>query len=297
MKKVLVTGANGFLGEHLIYFLQNTFHIVATGRGASSPNFEKLSITYFECELSNESKVKDLVKNINPDIVIHTAAMSKPDACEIDKLACLQNNVFATQYLAKAAKENNCEQFIFTSTDFIFGNNGPYIETDNPTPLNFYGASKWQAEHYLQSLITEMKVCILRPVFMYGPMFENGRSSFPQWVKNNLEKQIQIKVVTDQQRTPTFVGDICAALEQIIVQQQQGVFHLAGDEVITPYAFAKKIALKNNLNANLIEPVSADTFKEIAERPINNKLQNSKAKTLLNFKPLCIDEGLVKTFV
>jgi dTDP-4-dehydrorhamnose reductase len=300
MKKILITGANGFLGQHLIsYFIQQNMEVIAKGRKEASHFLQANNIPYFVCDITNDKVVENLIATIKPFAIVHTAAMSKPDECELDKTTCLKINVDATNNLSKAALKNNVSQFIFTSTDFIFGNNGPYAENDLGTPLNFYGNSKLQAEFSLQKnfLNTDTKLCIVRPVFMYGKAFEGSKGNFPQWVKDNLKENKKIKVVTDQLRTPTYVEDICAAIHEMILQNKSDTYHLAGSEIISPYSFACSIANLFQFDEKLIEPVHASTFKELAERPINNRLDCSKATAELNFKPTSIKEGLAKTFL
>lgn len=290
---ILVTGANGFTGQHLSVFLADkgfTVHAVARGPSRLQTN---LNIHYHECELTNVSSVLKIVDTIQPDWIIHVAAMSKPDECDVNREECLKQNVDATMHLGAAAKKVNA-RFIYFSTDFIFGENGPHKEDDTPNPLNFYGASKWKAEQWVSQNITEP--VIVRPVFMYGPQHKNGRASFIQWVELQLKQAKTIKVVNDQYRTPTYIMDICQGVQSIMVQNQSGIFHLAGPEIITPYEMAIEVAKVLSLDQSLIIPVDSNSFPEPVIRAKRSGLQIDKAREVLNYKPHSFSEGVHLSF-
>ena len=290
--KILITGANGFLGQHLTLYLADNFTVIATGRNdckiPTIKNFE-----FVKAELTNKKEVDALLQNIKPTIVIHTAAMSKPDECNNNKELCLLNNVTATEYLVQAANAIDAK-FIYVSTDFIFGEGGPHSENDRPAPLNFYGESKWQAEEYV--LQNAPEAAIMRPVFIYGKVWEGIRPTFLHWVKNNLEQNKPIKVVSDQLRTPTYVIDLCKGLEAIINQQATGVYHLAGKEILSPYEMAIQVADTLGLNKSLIENVTSNSFPEPVQRAKRSGLKINKAMTELNYQPVSFEEGVRLSF-
>lgn len=290
---ILVTGANGFTGQHLSVFLaEKGFSVHAVSRGPSRLQPHS-NIQYYECELTNVSSVLKVVEVIQPDWIIHVAAMSKPDECDVNRKKCLKQNVDATIHLGAAAQKVNA-RFVYFSTDFIFGENGPHKEDDIPNPLNFYGESKWMAEQWVQQNMPNS--VIVRPVFMYGPQHHNGRPSFIQWVQNQLEQEKPIKVVNDQYRTPTYIMDICSGVQTIIVQNQFGIFHLAGPEIITPYEMAVQVAEVLSLDKSLITPVDSSTFPEPVIRAKRSGLQIAKAQAVLQYKPHSFSEGVRLSF-
>jgi dTDP-4-dehydrorhamnose reductase len=231
---------------------------------------------------------------VRPDIIIHTAAMSKPDVCMQNPDICLLHNVTATSLLAEAAKLYNTK-FIYSSTDFIFGEGGPHSETDTPAPLNFYGESKWMAEQAVLSILPD--AIIFRPVFIYGKQWPGMRGSFIHWVASALQANKPIKVVTDQLRTPTFAPDICQGITTIIRTNQSGIFHLAGKDILSPYEMATAVATTLQLNIKLIEPVTADSFPEPVKRAKKSGLQIDKAKALLSYEPISFAEGVRMSFI
>lgn len=291
--KILVTGANGFLGQHLTLFLVNKgYEVIACSRGACRISGPSL-FQYYPVELTKENEVSALISLVQPQLIIHTAAMSKPDECENDKATCLLHNVESTKFLLQACKALQA-RFIYVSTDFIFGENGPHGEDETPAPLNFYGESKLLAEQLV--INSGLKYEIVRPVFIYGPVLEGMRPSFLHWVKHNLEQQKPIKVVSDQQRTPTFVTDICKGIEAIIDQKQEGAFHLAGKDILSPYEMAVAVAGFLGLDAALIVNVTSDTFIETVQRAKRSGLKINKARAVLGYEPVSFEEGVQLTF-
>jgi dTDP-4-dehydrorhamnose reductase len=293
---ILVTGANGLLGQHLCkYFSAREYNIAAVSRGKRRVP-EEIGVNYYSTELTDAGAVKYLVLQLKPDIVIHTAAISKPDECENNKSHCLQNNVEATLHLLQAFKliQSPRSLFIHLSTDFIFGENGPHSEDDTTGPLNFYGESKLMAEQIV--INGGLPYTIVRPVFIYGEVWPGLRPSFLHWVKNNLEQHKPIKVVSDQMRTPTYVNDICSAIEAIILLHKTGVYHVAGKDFISPYNMAVTTANVLGLNEGLIESVTSETFPEPVKRAKHSGLKITKAITELEYGPVSFEEGVIKTF-
>ncbi|CAN5164611.1 dTDP-4-dehydrorhamnose reductase [soil metagenome] len=293
--KVLITGANGFLGQHLSLFLaERDFQVIACSRGACRIPLT-FPFNYFPIDLTDETAVNTLLDTAEPHIVIHTAANSKPDDCEINKDDCLMQNVSVTKFLLSAALNQPIPpHFIYLSTDFVFGEHGPHNEDDTATPLNFYGKSKLMAEQCVKE--SGLNHTIVRPVFIYGKVWPGLRNDFLHWVKNSLEQQKSIKVVSDQQRTPTFVNDLCKGIEAIITQNEQGVFHLAGKDLLSPFDMAMQVASILGLDAALIENVTSDSFVEPVIRARRSGLKIDKARKRLHYEPLDFAKAVELTF-
>jgi dTDP-4-dehydrorhamnose reductase len=291
--KILVTGANGFLGQHLTLYLSSKgFDVVASGRGNCKipprGNFD-----YQVLELTDKQAIDRVVLTVQPDIIVHTAAMSKPDECDRKRGECILNNVTVTACLVEAAKAAGAS-LIYVSTDFVFGEGGPHSEEDEPAPLNFYGESKLMAE---RTISNNMKhYAIMRPVFIYGEVWEGIRPTFLHWVRNNLEQGKPIKVVNDQLRTPTHVLDLCKGIEAMIKRQSTGIYHLAGREILSPYQMALTVADVLKLDKSLIGSVTAETFPEPVKRAKKSGLKIEKASRELGYAPVSIEEGIKLTF-
>lgn len=257
---------------------------------------DDIVFNYFSTDFTDASAVLKLVAETNPQVIIHTAAISKPDECENDKDYCLQNNVEATRHLLQAFKliQSPGALFIYLSTDFVFGEDGPHSEGDIKNPLNFYGESKLRAEELV--IDSGLRYSIVRPVFIYGEVWTSLRPSFLHWVKNSLEAHKPIKVVSDQLRTPTHVYDICEGIEAIIKQQKTGIYHLAGKDILSPYKMAIITANVLGLDDGLIENVTSEIFPEPVKRAKRSGLKIDKAAAELLYEPVSFEEGVRMTF-
>lgn len=292
---VLITGANGFLGQHLTLFLAKRDNTVAACSRGECRIPQEYSFDYFTVDLTDETSVKKLVAETKPAVIIHTAAMSKPDECNEQRAKCLLHNVEVTRYLVDAALQLDLKpHFLYISTDFVFGEDGPHSEDEEKGPLNFYGESKLMSENMVAA--SGLCYAVVRPVFIYGKVWPGLRPSFLHWVKQNLEAGKNIKVVSDQRRTPTYVEDICKGIYAIVQQRQTGVFHLAGKDVISPYQMAVTVAETLGLDAALIENVTSDSFIEPVKRAKRSGLKIDKARQMLLYDPIDFAEGVKLTF-
>jgi dTDP-4-dehydrorhamnose reductase len=250
---------------------------------------------YFDLDITADRDVRKLVESVRPDVVIHAAAMSRPDECDKNRNRCSMVNTAATKTLLASTKYiYNDAHFIYISSDFVLGDDGPHDENAPTKPLNYYGMTKLAGERVMWDC--GMKYTIVRPVFLYGEIWDGMRPTFLHWVKKSLEAGKQIKVVDDQRRMPSYAGDICAGIASIIERKKTGIFHLAGEEVLSPYAMAVQLADLFSLDKALIEAVTADTFPEPVRRPRTGGLRIDKAKRELDFSPITFAAGLLRSF-
>ena len=234
MKKILVTGSNGLLGQKLIEKLVNNtkFEIIATAKGLNRLPFQT-GYKYFPLDITVEKEILDLFEREKPDIVIHTAAMTNVDLCETEKDECWKLNVKAVEYIINACQSSD-SFLIHLSTDFIFdGLDGPYTEEGVANPLSFYGWSKYAAEKLV--LNSSIKWAIARTVLVYGIAHDMSRSNIILWVKNSLETGKSIKVVNDQWRTPTLAEDLADGCILIAEQEAKGIYNISGKDLLTPF--------------------------------------------------------------
>lgn len=293
--KILITGANGLLGQHLVKLLIDTtaHDIIATGRGSSRIPFPSSpGLNYFPLDITNGIDVISFTEQHHPDVIIHTAAITQVDECESEQVACWDTNVTATRFLVSAAENINAF-FVYISTDFVFdGLDGPYTESAIPGPINYYGSSKLAAEKSVME--SGLRWCIVRTVLVYGNIFTGSRNNIISWVRENLEKGKKIKVVSDQWRTPTYVEDLAKGVLLAIDKNATGIFHISGEEMLSPYDMAIVTAEWLDLDKSLIEKVDASLFNQPAKRPAKTGFIIEKAKQELDFHPLSFKEGLEK---
>ena len=293
--KVLITGANGFLGHYLVkQLLEKGYEVIATGRGVSRLPFDgRPGFTYASMDFTNMYDVHDVFSTYQPEVVIHAGAQTKPDESELNQMETYLTNVEGTVNLLVNAAEIQ-SYFIFLSTDFIFdGKKGMYEEEDVAIPVNYYGRTKLEGEELVKDY--EADWAIVRTVLVYG-MPPAGRANILTIVKDKLTKGEVYNVVDDQVRTPTYIGDLAAGIVSIIGKKEKGVFHLAGKDILTPYQMAIKTANYLGLDSSLINRVTASNFSQPAKRPAKTGLDITKAKKKIAYEPISFDEGLVKTF-
>jgi dTDP-4-dehydrorhamnose reductase len=293
--KILVTGANGLLGQHLIRQLvdEGKFAIHATGMGKSRlPYGASNDVTYYDLDITNFKKSQALVEKISPHIIVHTAAVAQPNECVADKTKCWKTNVGGTRALLKGAQKAK-SYFIYISTDFVFnGLEGPYDEHASPDPVNDYGESKLLAEEMVE--MSGLYWAIVRTVLVYGNKVPGGKLNFVTWVKEKLENGEKIKVVNDQFRTPTYVEDLAKGIILVLMKHAKGIYHISGKDMCTPYSLAFMIAEMLGKNTSLIEPVTAETFPEPAKRPPKTGFIITKAVKELGYVPVKLEEGIKK---
>jgi dTDP-4-dehydrorhamnose reductase len=293
--KVLVTGANGLLGQELIsLLLQQNFDVTATSKGPSRlQSIVGKNLIYRDLDITDGLAVENLITECKPDAIIHAAAMTQVDECELNKIDCYNTNVTATRFLIEAAKEVN-SKLVYISTDFIFdGSTGPYKEDDEPKPVNYYGSTKLSAETEIME--SGLHWCIVRTVLVIGTAV-GTRSNIISWVKEKLSKGEKIKVVNDQFRTPTFTEDLAKGILLVLEKNATGIYHISGKDLLTPYQIALKTAEHFNLDDSLIEQADVTSFTQPAVRPPRTGFYIDKARKDLGYEPLSFEEGLKKFF-
>lgn len=293
--KIMVTGANGLVGQHLVIaLLRLDIDVVGTGKGPNRLATAGARYAYTDLDITDAVALNDYILAEKPQIIVHGAAMTQVDACELDKQSCYNVNVSATRFLIDAAKVVG-SKIIYLSTDFVFdGKSGPYKEDDEPSPVNYYGSTKVVAENAVKK--SGLRWSIVRTVLVYGQTLPSTRSNIVAWVKENLEAKKSIKVVSDQQRTPTYVNDLVDGIVRVITRQAEGIYHIAGRELLSPYHMALKIASHLGLDATLIEKVDSSTFTQPAERPKVTGFEIAKARKDLGYEPISFEESLMDMY-
>mgnify|MGYP001206021484 CR=1 FL=1 len=277
MKKVLITGGNGLLGRRLRQLLDsNKFAVIGSGIGKD--RLLNHSHSYVELDITNKDQCFEILENINPDVIINTAAITNVDYCEIKKEHCLLVNSESIDHLNISKKRH----FIQISTDFIFeGNEGPYSEDDNPRPINYYGFSKYEAEKKI--IKKDFNYTILRTCLVYGE--DSNSNNILMWVKRALQKKQSLNIVDDQYRTPTFVDDLCNGVIKVINKEALGIYNISGGEYLSIFDFVCNIVKGFKFNRSLLNRSKTIDLGQRALRPVKSGLLINKAKRDFNFEP------------
>ncbi len=287
--KILITGSNGLLGSKLIaLFDKEGVNYVATSRGECRvPN---LKGKYRALDITDSNEVMKTVSEERPDVIIHAAAMTNVDQCELNQKDCWVQNVESVKNIVLAANHSN-SFLVFLSTDFIFnGEKGPLTEEEEPSPVNYYGESKLAAEMFVIQNCNQYSIA--RTVLVYGIAPGLSRSNIILWVKSSLEEGKTIQVVDDQFRTPTLAEDLAQGCFLIAKKRAAGVFNISGSDFLTPYQMAIKTAEFFKLDKSLINRTDSSIFKQPAHRPLRTGFVIDKAVGELGYHPHSFDEGI-----
>jgi dTDP-4-dehydrorhamnose reductase len=285
MKKILVTGSNGLLGQKLVYKLKNhpTYQLIATARGENRL-VNKDGYVYETMDITNQQEVDAVITKHKPDVIINTAAMTNVDACETEKENALNMN------LRKTDPSYN-PHYIHLSTDFIFdGTHGPLDESEKPNPLSYYAETKLEAENIVMA--SSLKWAIARTVLVYGIVDNMSRSNIVLWVKGNLEQGKVINVVDDQFRTPTLAEDLADGCILIAEKGATGIYNISGKDYMSILELANRVADYYKLDKSLIKPSKSADIKQPAKRPPITGFIIDKAINDLGYNPHSFEEGI-----
>ncbi|MFJ8102265.1 dTDP-4-dehydrorhamnose reductase [Lysinibacillus sp. NPDC096212] len=257
--KIMVTGANGQLGQELVKQLSNSQH-------------ELYAFTKQELDITNIEQVTNVCNNVLPDIIINAAAYTNVDGAETNRELAFQVNATGQRNLAVAAEKTGAK-ICYISTDYVFNGqaDSPYNEYMNVEPLGVYGQSKYAGEFLTQTLST--KYFIVRTAWVYG---EFG----PNFVKTMLklaEEKTELGVVYDQVGSPTYTVDLAEFLIELVQTEKYGVYHCTNSGTCSWYEFAKEIF--NIANKNIIvNPLTSEQFPRPAKRPVYSVLGDLAVK-------------------
>ena len=281
--KFLVTGSAGLVGRQVVKDLSET-HEVFSCYNKSKPEHGNI----IKMDLLNYEMISNVMSENKPDVVIHLGAMTAVDLCDAQQDNALKINSQATEILAKECSKIN-SFMVYVSTDYVFdGNTGMYEENDTTNPLGFYGKSKLLGEKSIQNFSSNW--CIARTSTPFG--LHPTKKSFPIWVIENLQKQKQIDVLTDQFTSPTYVPSLSRMLIEISERHLTGIIHVAGASKISRYEMASLVSDKLGLDGKLLREISINDIKWEAQRPKDSSLNVSKAISTLNQKPQKIDHDV-----
>jgi len=282
--KCLVTGSAGLIGNTLVFDLEKSGYTVISCYNNTKPQYGIPT----KLNLLNIDDISKTFKKFQPDIIIHLAALTDVEKCEVDKQLASLINEKSTETIAKEAEKLK-SFLIYISTDYVFdGIKGDYTETDFPNPLNHYGKTKLAGEKIVKNINTKWSV--IRTSTPFG--INSYKKSFPDWIVDNLQKNKKLNILDDQITSPTYVPNLSKMILEIITRKLEGFFHLSGSTRISRFEFAKKIVKNLNLDNSLLNPVKLATMPWKSKRPFDSSLDVSKANSILTTKPFSIEDSL-----
>ncbi|MEM2618786.1 MAG: dTDP-4-dehydrorhamnose reductase [Candidatus Hadarchaeales archaeon] len=279
--KLLITGSSGLLGSKLVEAAKDHEVLATYGTKPLFPDSVRMDIT-------SKNEVLRIVSDFKPDVVVHTAAETDVDGCELNKGRAWQVNVGGTKNIAEACAKVGAS-LVYVSTDYVFdGEGGLYTEEDVPNPINYYGLTKLEGEKQVMKVDGHL---IARTSVLYG--WHPWKKNFATWLLNSLREQKQIAIVDDHYNSPTLADNLAELLLEAVKKGLTGLYHIAGRERVSRFRFALEIARIFELNGELIKPIKMAELKAwVAKRPRDSSLRVDKIERQLKIKPLNVSEGL-----
>jgi dTDP-4-dehydrorhamnose reductase len=291
MKRVLITGSNGLLGQKLVELLSNSpnYLLLLTSRQPASV-FTSDQLQYRQLDTTRRSDVDAAVGEFEPEVIVNAAAMTNVDACETEREKAWRSNVTGVENLLHAAKLSGA-RLVHISTDYVFdGKNGPYSETDRPNPICYYGRTKLASENLVTT--SGLPATVIRTMVLYG-IARNVKANFALWLLANLKAEKPVRVVDDQIGNPTIAEDLAYGILKVIELERLGLYHVAGPDLVSRYEFALALAKIFGFNKKLITPVKTATMKQPAARPLKSGLITLKAQTDLDIRLAGVEQGAI----
>lgn len=264
--RVAVIGANGQLGTDLCR--------VFRAKGSTI-----LSLLHQDVDIRRESEVREVLRELRPDIVINTAAFHNVDLCEKNPEESFSVNAIAPRTLALVCRDLDAILVHF-STDYVFGsdNRTPHTEVDLPNPLNVYGASKLAGEAMVA--LAWSKHFVVRTCGLFGLAGSSGKGgNFVETMLRKAAEGTPIQVVDDQVLSPTLTSHLAEAVYKLVSTTAYGLFHVSAEGQCSWYEFAKTIFELEGVSPEL-RAVSSREFASPVKRPVYSVLSKQKLRLL-----------------
>jgi len=257
MMRVLVTGYHGQLGYDVVKLLKEQGEEVL---GATREHFD----------LTDEAKIKEVIKGFKPEVVVHCAAYTQVDKAEDNKELCYAVNVLGTRYIAEACREINAKM-VYISTDYVFDGSSdkPYEVNDKVNPVNYYGETKLQGELEVSKILDNH--FIIRISWVFG---ENG-NNFVKTMLRLAETRIELSVVGDQNGSPTYTKDLAILIAEMIRTEKYGIYHASNEGACSWNEFAKAIFEYRGLEVK-VNAIPTSDYPTRAKRPMSSIMSKDK---------------------
>lgn len=283
---ILVTGSNGLLGQKVVGLAGSHYRTV----GADLQEEPVGSVDqYLTLDISQREAVIDAVERISPASIVNTAALTNVDACERERDLAWSVNVDGIRFLLEASQRVG-SNLVQISSDYVFdGESGPYGEDAISNPIGFYGLTKLEGERVLGA--SRSPWVIVRTNVLYG-WAKDVRLNFFLWVYTHLAAGKYLRAAIDQYGNPTLADSLAEGILVLLSGNHRGIYHIAGADYMSRWAFAVKIAQVFELNQELIVPVLSAQLSQRAPRPHWGGLKTDRAAQELGRPMLGVQAGL-----
>lgn len=285
--KICIIGGSGVIGSKLVqWFIKNNADVYFTyyhNKIFQLKNGIKLDIT-------DKSSIQLFLNKLNPDVVIHTAALANVDLCETDKFLADRINIEGTKNVIDGCKISNCK-LVYVSTSFVFdGAKKEYFEDDETCPTTYYGHTKLEGEKLVMN--SDLPYLILRTDQPYCWIESGQHTNSVLRVIETLQSEKVLREITNWYNNPTYVPDFVYAVSNLLLNKLTGIFHIVGPDFVDRYNWSLISAKIFDLNTDLIEPINSDKLELPAKR-VNVNLNNQKLLDTTGVKMKGIKEGLL----
>jgi dTDP-4-dehydrorhamnose reductase len=270
--KILVTGAAGMLGSALCPALTHKKHkVFATDLATDDNGIEYLDVR-------NYKQIEKLVEKVKPDMVMHLAAETDVDKCELEPDHSFLTNTIGTQNVSLVCQKSSIEMVYISTLGVFYGDkHEPYTEFDNPNPINIYGQSKLEGEKIVQSLLN--RYYIVRAGWMVGGGPKKDKKFISKIIKK-MNETTALKAVNDKIGSPTYTVDFSKCLSNLIETGYYGLYHCTNKGYASRFDVAKKIVDILGRSDVSVEPVSSAYFPLPAARARSEMSRNYKLELL-----------------
>lgn len=263
--RIVVVGSSGQLGTDLMHEL---------GRAAVGLDCPAIDVR-------DADSVRRALRDIDADVVINCAAMTNVDGCETAAAEAFAVNAVGGKNVAAAAAERGAA-VLFVSTDYVFGGDAerltPYVETDEPSPINVYGASKLAGEHLTRAYCDRHYV--VRTCGLFGHAGALGKGgNFVETIRRRAAERQPLRVVDDQLISPTSTQELSRRLIELVRTGAFGLYHVASSDTCTWYEFAQAIVDQMG-SSSPVTPVSSSEYATTARRPRASALQSVRLESV-----------------
>jgi dTDP-4-dehydrorhamnose reductase len=265
MRKIAVLGAKGMLGHELLKSFNGVHQVIAL-------DIEELDVFDLDATIGT-------LKTINPDLVIHSAAYTDVDGCELDPDKAHQVNALGSRNVAIGCQKIDAAM-VYISTDYVFSGqkSGSYQEWDPTGPINVYGTSKLSGENLVRGLC--LRHYVVRTSWLYG---RHGKN-FVDTIARLARERDSLRVVVDQTGSPTWAHDLADKIAELVRKEAYGTYHITNSDTCTWFDFASEIVARLGLDTR-VEPVTSEQYTRPAKRPANSVLDNYYLR-LEGFSPM-----------
>jgi len=295
-QRLFVMGIGGLTGSKIVETSKEDFEMYG------SYNFRDPKLSFIKStklDITSTNKIRQILEDVKPDVVINTTGINNVDYCEKHQDEAWKINVSSVKDICDITKKHGIK-LVHLSSDSVFDGNKqlPYVETDSPNPINYYGKTKLESENIV---LENTDNVIIRASVLYGYLLRNIAElessskksiNFGQWLINKLIAKEKVRIITDEYSSPIIADDFARSILHIIKHNAKGIFHAAPKLQISRYDFSIKLAKSLNLPFELIEPVSNKELGRDVDTGSNKCLNSEKLSKNLNYRFLTLDESL-----